>query len=524
MISPEFIQTAFKVIATCFIIFIFFSVSYKKAPPDTAYIISGVKKRILVGRAGLRIPFFERMDVLSLKLIQIDVKTQAAVPTADYIGITVDATVNVKIPNDKAIIEIAAQNFLNQKEQYIQQTAREVLEGNVREIIGKMKLEELVGDRQKFAEEVTNNAKPDLRNMGLEIISFNVQSFADENDVIVNLGIDNIEQIRKNAAIAKAGASRDIDIAEAKAKQEARQAQVEADKDIAEREQQLNIRKSELKEEQDVKTAQADAAYKIEEQRQRQNIEVASVEADTARQEKEAELKQQEVVVREKVLDAEIRKQADADLYKRRQDAEAEKAERMANAEASKYEQEQQALAKEKVADADLYAKQKEAEGIAAVGKAQAEAIKAQGMAEAEAMEKKAEAYAKYNNAAVTEMVIRQLPDIAKAIAEPLQQIDKITVIDTGSGEGAAQVSGYVPAILRSVMEATKEVTGFDLTDVMKANTYDAKVNKRLEYSGDPMVQVNMNEVSGSDDRTAEAPVAGDDEKLVDHDGTSVHG
>lgn len=164
-----------------------------------AFIISGIKKKskIVIGKAAIRIPFFERLDKLNLRLIPIDVKTSNAVPTADYININVDATVNVKISNEPEKLRLAAENFLNKNTEYIAGVAREVLEGNVREIVGKMKLEEMVSDRQKFATLVKENAEPDLAAMGLDIISFNVQNFVDGNEVIENLGIDNIVKLKR---------------------------------------------------------------------------------------------------------------------------------------------------------------------------------------------------------------------------------------------------------------------------------------------------------------------------------------
>ena len=175
---------------------------YKKAPPDTAFIISGMRKKIIIGKASVKIPFLERMDKLSLKLIAIDVKTTNAVPTADYINIQVDAAVNVKVSSEPDKLALAAENFLNQNTQYIANIAREVLEGNMREIVGRMRLEEMVSDRQKFANLVKENAEPDLAAMGLDIVSFNVQNFVDDSAVIENLGVDNIVKIQKNAAIS----------------------------------------------------------------------------------------------------------------------------------------------------------------------------------------------------------------------------------------------------------------------------------------------------------------------------------
>lgn len=407
------------------LIVIFLAVGYVKAPPDMAFIISGIKKKskIVIGKAAIRIPFFERLDKLNLRLIPIDVKTSNAVPTADYININVDATVNVKISNESEKLRLAAENFLNKNTEYIAGVAREVLEGNVREIVGKMKLEEMVSDRQKFATLVKENAEPDLAAMGLDIISFNVQNFVDGNEVIENLGIDNIVKIKKAAAIARAESERDIKVAQAAADKESNDAAVAAQTEIAKKQNELAIKRSELQQEADKYAAQ---------------------------------------------------QKADAALYQRQKEAEAKQ-----------FEAQRQAEARKAQAEADRFAKEQEAEGIRAVGEAEAAAIQAKGVAEAEAMEKKAEAYAKYNKAAVAEMMIKVLPDVAAKIAEPLGQIDKITIIGgDGGNNGVEQVAGNVPAVMAKLFESMKEATGIDLADIVKADTYDAKVNRNVNVSG----------------------------------------
>ena len=217
------------------ILVLFLATEYVKASPDTAFIISGLRKqpKVLIGKAGIKIPFLEKKDALNLQLIPIDVKTSSAVPTADYINIRVDAAVNVKISDDEQRLGLAAQNFLNQPTDYIKQVAREVLEGNMREIVGKMNMEEMVSDRQKFATLVKENSEPDLAAMGLDIVSFNVQNFVDENGVIENLGVDNIVKIQKNAAISRAESEKEIARAQAIAKKEANDAQVSSELEIA---------------------------------------------------------------------------------------------------------------------------------------------------------------------------------------------------------------------------------------------------------------------------------------------------
>lgn len=503
------------------LIIILLTVGYVKAPPDMAFIISGIKKKskVVIGKASIRIPFFERLDKLNLRLIPIDVKTSNAVPTADYININVDATVNIKVSNDSAKLLLAAENFLNKPTEYIAGVAREVLEGNVREIVGKMKLEEMVSDRQKFANLVKENAEPDLAAMGLDIISFNVQNFVDGNEVIENLGIDNIVKIKKSAAIARAESERDIKVAQAAADKESNDAAVAAQTEIAKKQNELAIKRSELQMEADTKKAMADAAYEIQKEEQRKTIEITTANADIAKQEREIELKQKEVAVKEQALEAEVKKQAeaekyaaqqksDASLYQRQKEAEAKQFEIQHAAEAKQFEAQREAEARKAQAEADRYAKEQEAAGIRAVGEAEATAIQAKGIAEAEAMEKKAEAYAKYNKAAVAEMMIKVLPEIAGKVAEPLGQIDKITIIGGGEGgsNGVEQVAGNVPVVMAKVFESMKEATGIDLANIINAESYDAKVNKNINLSGLEDVNLVVNNESASSEKFTAKP------------------
>ena len=404
--------TMIAVIAVVVIILAILASGYVKAPPDTAFIISGFQKgqRILIGKAGIKLPFFERLDKLSLKLVAIDVKTSDAVPTADYINIQVDAAVNIKVGDEPQKLQKASQNFLNRDSEYIAKVAREVLEGNMREIVGKMRLEEMVSDRQKFAELVKENAEPDLAAMGLDIISFNVQNFVDSNQVIENLGIDNIVKIKKSAAIARANSEKEIKIAQARANKEANYERVLAETEIAKKNNDLAIKSAELKKESDIKKAEADAAYKIQEEQQRKELEITSANANIARQEREVELRAREVEVTEKSLEAEVKKKAEAERYAKQQQAEADLYRRQKDAEADQFEKIREAEAKKAQAEAQRYAMEQEALGIKAKGEAEAASIRAQALAEAEGMEKKAEAYQRYNKAAMAEMMIKVLP------------------------------------------------------------------------------------------------------------------
>ena len=501
--------TMIAVIAVVVIILAILASGYVKAPPDTAFIISGFQKgqRILIGKAGIKLPFFERLDKLSLKLVAIDVKTSDAVPTADYINIQVDAAVNIKVGDEPQKLQKASQNFLNRDSEYIAKVAREVLEGNMREIVGKMRLEEMVSDRQKFAELVKENAEPDLAAMGLDIISFNVQNFVDSNQVIENLGIDNIVKIKKSAAIARANSEKEIKIAQARANKEANDERVLAETEIAKKNNDLAIKSAELKKESDIKKAEADAAYKIQEEQQRKELEITSANANIARQEREVELRAREVEVTEKSLEAEVKKKAEAERYAKQQQAEADLYRRQKDAEADQFEKIREAEAKKAQAEAQRYAMEQEALGIKAKGEAEAASIRAQALAEAEGMEKKAEAYQRYNKAAMAEMMIKVLPDIAAKVAEPLGQIDKITIIGGGEGgNGVDQVAGNVPVVMAKVFESMKEATGIDLADIINAESYDAQVNRNINVSG--LDSVNL--VVKDEKKGAEQPDAQD--------------
>jgi len=455
---------------------------YLKAPPDVAYVISGIRKkpRILVGQAGIRIPFFERVDKLALGAIQIDVKTKTAVPTAEYINVKVDSTVSVRVGKEPEMIALGAQNFLNINRETIAQKINDLLEGNIREIVGQMKLTEMVSDRKAFSEKVQANVVPDLARFGLELVSFNVQNFFDENGVIENLGIDNVEQIRKNAAIAKSDAQREIAIAEAENAKASNDAKVKAAEEIAKRNNDLAIKQAELKQESDTKKAQADAAMAIEAENQRKAKEIAFANANLAKQEKEIELKEREVAIKERALEAEIKKTAEAKKYAEQQDAdaklyatqkasEAELFERMKKAEAEKIEAEKQAEAEKALAEALKVKALAEAEGVRAKGLAEAEAIRAQAEAEAKGMLEKAEALKQYGDAAKQQMELdaikvlyEQLPAIAEAIGKGYAGAD-IHLIGNDSGQLAGNMMGNITQII----EGFKGATGVDPMSVI---------------------------------------------------------
>lgn len=446
--------SALPFVLIAILVIILFAASYVKAPPDMAYIISGAhrKPRILVGKAGFKIPFFERLDKLSLGAIQIDVKTGSAVPTAEYINVRVDSTVSVRVGQTDEMIGLAAQNFLNVTRDEIARKINDLLEGNIREIVGQMKLTDMVSDRKLFSEKVQENAVPDLARYGLELITFNVQNFSDDNEVITNLGIDNVAQISKNAAIAKSNAEREVEIAKAENAKSANDAKVKAAEEIAKRNNDLAIKQAQLKQEADTKKAQAEAAAGIEAENQRKLKDVAATNANIAKAEREAELKQKQIELKEYELTALVRKQADADKYAAEKKAEAELIARQRDAEAKAYEMEQEAKAKRAQADADRYAAEQQAAGIAAVGEAEALAI-----------EKKAEAQKKMSDASIIEMALNTLPQITANAAAPLTNVDKI--IQYGDGNNTKLVKD-VMGMTNQVMAGLAE-NGIDIQSLL---------------------------------------------------------
>ncbi len=438
--------------------------SYKKARPDEALIISGLrsKPKAIVGRSGYAIPFLQRVDRLSLALIQIDVKANR-IPTCEFININVDAVANVQVPNDKEFIQLAALNFLNKRSEYVQGIVQQVLEGNMREIVGQLELRSLVNRRDEFASKVQENVTDDMARIGMKVINFTVQNFTDDHDAISNLGVDNLTQISKSAKVARANAERDVKIAEAAALQEANKAQVDSEKMIAEQNRDLAISQSKAKTEADSEKAKAEAAFEIQRQVQQLTINENEVNAETAKAEKMLELREKEIELKVKELDASIKKKADADRYAMEQAAEADKRKKILEAEAAK---EAQIRAAEGTREAMI----KEAEGIKAKGEAEAAALRAKLTAQAEGIEKQALAQAKMQQASIIEMIVNQLPSIAREISAPLNNVENITIYDP------AGTTKLVEAGTRNVTQILDlaKATGIDLQALI--NNYIAKV------------------------------------------------
>lgn len=491
---------------------------YVKASPNKAYIISGIKRepKVLIGRAGIKIPFLEKKDELILKQISIDIKTNGYIPTKDFIGVDIDAVAKVRVltqrdvtvnakgevvagadSNKRITTEMAnaaMKNFLNMNEDQIRDALTDSLQGNMREIIGTQCLKELCNDRKTFGDEVQAKAQKDMNALGIWIESCNIQKIEDENNLITALGQDNMSQIQKDASVAKAQADRDVAIARAQAQKDANDAQVIAETEIAQKQTELAIKKAELKKESDIKKAEADAAYKIQEEEQRKTVEITTANANLARQEKELELKEREVSIKEKALEAEVKKTAEANKYAAQQKADAEQYERQKRAEAELFEIQRQAEAEKAKSEAERFAKEQAAEAVKAAGLAEAAAVAAKGKAEAEAIQakaeaeaagilKKAEAMKQYGDAARQQMELdtlkvyfEQLPKIAEAVAKGYMNVDSIKMF----GGDSSKLAGDIMTTVTQVTDGIKESTGLDINEMLakgfaKEKAEDAK-------------------------------------------------
>lgn len=478
---------------------------YLKASPNKAYIISGIKRepKVLIGRAGIKIPFLEKKDELILKQISIDIKTNGYIPTKDFIGVDIDAVAKVRVltqrdvtvnakgevvagadANKRITTEMAnaaMKNFLNMNEDQIRDALTDSLQGNMREIIGTQCLKELCNDRKTFGDEVQAKAQKDMNALGIWIESCNIQKIEDENNLITALGQDNMSQIQKDASVAKAQADRDVAIARAQAQKDANDAQVIAETEIAQKQTELAIKKAELKKESDIKKAEADAAYKIQEEEQRKTVEITTANANLARQEKELELKEREVSIKEKALEAEVKKTAEANKYAAQQKADAEQYERQKRAEAELFEIQRQAEAEKAKSEAERFAKEQAAEAVKAAGLAEAAAVAAKGKAEAEAIQakaeaeaagilKKAEAMKQYGDAARQQMELdtlkvyfEQLPKIAEAVAKGYMNVDSIKMF----GGDSSKLAGDIMTTVTQVTDGIKESTGLDINEML---------------------------------------------------------
>ena len=452
------------IVAVIIILLLTFISMYKKVPQDKALVVTGFRgRRVITGGGGIVVPMLERTDNISLENMQIDIRIDGAL-TSQGVGIVADGVAVVKVKSDRDSILSAAEQFNTSKGldymlSVIAKTTQQVLEGKLREIVSRMTVEEIYKDRETFASHVQGVAATELQNMGLELKVLTIKDISDKNGYLEALGKPRIAEVKRDAQIAEANATKETKIKTAEANREGEAARIQAETQIAEANKEKELKVQSYNKDQQTAKADADLAYDIKSNIVKKEVAETAMQVEIVKKQKEIELAEQEALRREKELEATVKKQADAENYQAAKMADATKYREVTAAEARARAIEMEGEAK---------AKAKRAEGMAEV-----EIIKAKGEAEAAAMAKKAEAFKMYNDAAVTQMIIEKLPDIAQAIASPLAKTEKIVIVDNGNGgeaKGAAKVTGYVTDIISQLPETVEALTGMNVLDLLKKN------------------------------------------------------
>ncbi len=453
------ILVAIVLVVVIFIMISVFVGRYVKVGPDEALIVSGRKKRLPNGQlVGFRIvrggatfvwPVLEISKTISLRIMPLDVNSSAY--TSQGVQVTVDGIAQVKIDSSQEAIATAAEQFLSLKEDEIKRIATQTLEGHLRSIVGNLTVEEINQNRDAFAQKVQELAAGDLANMGLKIISFTIREIADKNGYLESLGKAQIARVQRDAVIGQAEAKRDADIKSAEAMQAGQTAKFLAETKVAEANRDKEMKVADYQAAINERKAEADLSYDKKKFVIQQEVQKEAMQVEIVKKQKEIELQEQEALRKEKELDAMIRKPAEADRFKTEVSAEADKVKKSKDAEAQSYAIKAEGLAK--------------AEAIKAAGLAEAEIIKAKGEAEAAALAKKAEAYKQFNDAAIAQMVIEKLPDIASAVAQPLAKTEKIVMI---GDSGASKLTKDITGVIAQLPETVKGLTGVDITDILR--------------------------------------------------------
>ncbi len=446
----------------------FFASRYKKVGPNQVLVISGRRHTIVnpvtgeKERVGFRIvkgggaiiwPVVERVDVLSLEIMTIEVETPE-VYTEQGVPVTVDGVAQIKIKGDDISIRTAAEQFLSKSAEEVRRVAHETLAGHLRAILGTMTVEEIYKDRDAFAQRVQEVSAVDMANMGLGIVSFTIKDIRDDQGYLDALGQARTAEVKRDAAIGQALAARDATIKSAEARQEGETAKYEAETKIAEANKNYAVQKAHFDAEVNRNRAEAELAYTLQQNIVNQKIKAEEIQIQVVEKQKQIEVQEQEVARRERELEATVRKPAEAERFR---------IETLATAEKARLETEAagQAAAVRQMGEA-------EADAARARGMAQAEVIRAQGTAEAEAMQRKAEAWQQYNQAAIIQQLIEALPQVAAAIAQPLARTERIVIINSGDGGGASRVTRDVTDIIAQVPETVEALTGLDLIRAIK--------------------------------------------------------
>src|SRR5437588_2266483 len=467
--------TALSIMAILFVCFMFaiiWASRYTKVAPNQVLVISGRKHhitdadgtthdigfRIVKGGGVFVWPVYEKVDILSLELLTIDVQTPE-VYTSKGVPVKVDGVAQIKVKGDDVSIGTASEQFLSKGTEEIKNIAMQTLEGHLRAILGTMTVEEIYQNRDAFASKVQEVAAGDMANMGLGIVSFTIRDIRDSQGYLDALGKPRIAQVKRDAQIAQAEADRDAMIRSAQATQAGQEAKFVADTKIAEAQRDYQSNVAQYQAAVNQKKAEADLAYDLQKYKTGQLVKAEEVQVNIVEKQKQIELQQQEIMRKQRELEANVQKPADAERYKVETLANARKFQLETEAAGSASAAKATGFASADVAKATGVA---EAEANKARGLAEAAIIEAQGSATAEAMKLKAESFKQYNEAAVIEMIIRILPDVAGRISEPLSKMEKMVIINSGngSGGGASKLTGDLTQIVAQLPPVIESLTG----------------------------------------------------------------
>ena len=467
--------TAVAIVGIVFVVFVFMMVwasRYTKVGPNQVLVVSGRQYkmvdadgaqhtrgfRIVKGGGTFVFPVIEKVDILSLELLTIDVQTPE-VYTSKGVPVKVDGVAQIKVKGDDVSIATAAEQFLSKDTNAIMNIAMQTMEGHLRAILGTMTVEEIYQNRDAFAQKVQEVAAGDMANMGLGIVSFTIRDIRDAQGYLDALGKPRIAQVKRDAQIAQAEADRDAMIKSSQATQAGQEAKFAADTKIAEAQRDYQSNVAQYQAAVNQRKAEADLAYDLQKFKTGQLVKAEEVQVQIIEKQKQIELQQQEIQRKQRELEANVQKPADAERYK---------VETLANA--RKFQLETEAVGQASASKATGFASADvakatgiaEAEAARARGLAQADIIEAQGKATAEATRLKAEAFQQYNEAAVIELLVKVLPEIAARISEPLSKMEKMVIINSGNGPGggASKLTGDVTQIMAQLPPVLESLTG----------------------------------------------------------------
>src|SRR6184192_4171237 len=473
---PNWGTAAMAVAGLIVVVFIFLAIwasRYTKVGPNEVLVVSGRKHRhaepdgtmqmrgfrVVKGGGTFVIPVIEKVDKLSLELLTIDVQQEQDVYTSKGVPVRVDGVAQIKVKGDDISIATAAEQFLSKQTDEIKNIAMQTLEGHLRAILGTMTVEDIYQNRDAFASKVQEVAAGDMANMGLGIVSFTIRDIRDGQGYLEALGKPRIAQVKRDAVIAQAEADRDAMIRSSQATQAGQEAKFLADTKIAEAQRDYQSNVAQYQAAVNQKKAEADLAYDLQKFKTGQLVKAEEVQVQIIEKQKQIELQQQEISRKQRELEANVQKPADAERYK---------VETLANAKKFQLETEAAGAASASKATGFANADVAKATGIAeaeankARGLAEAAIIEAQGKATASAMQQKAESFKQYNEAAVIELIMRILPEIAGKISEPLSKTERMVIINNGNGTGggASKLTGDVTQIISQLPPVLESLTG----------------------------------------------------------------